>query len=83
MPFITLVPPREATGELADAYQYLKVVGGDRGLIPKVVHLFSPRPASVRRMIRGWELIMWAGEEPRPVRELVAASVSRLNDCHY
>jgi alkylhydroperoxidase family enzyme len=34
-------------------------------------------------MIRSWELTLWEGEEPRQRRELVAAAVSRLNDCHY
>jgi hypothetical protein len=34
-------------------------------------------------MIRSWELIMWAGDEPRQDRELAAAAVSRFNNCHY
>jgi hypothetical protein len=37
----------------------------------------------MRRMIRAWELAMWAGDEPRARRELIAAAVSRLNDCHH
>lgn len=53
------------------------------GRVAQVVQIFSLRPASMRRMIRAWELAMWAGDEPRVARELVAAAVSRLNDCHY
>jgi alkylhydroperoxidase family enzyme len=53
------------------------------GLVAQVVQVFSLRPASMRRMIRSWELAMWLGDEPRASRELVAAAVSRLNDCHY
>jgi len=52
-------------------------------LVAGVVQVFSLRPASMRRMIRSWELAMWVGGVPRANRELVAAAVSRLNDCHY
>ncbi len=52
-------------------------------LVAGVVQVFSLRPASMRRMIRSWELAMWVGDVPRADRELVAAAVSRLNDCHY
>lgn len=82
MPFIATVPPAKATGETAAAYRELARVSG-AGMVAQVVQVFSLRPASMRRMIRGWELAMWVGEEPRAQRELVAAAVSRLNDCHY
>ena len=80
--FIDVIPPRRAAPDLRATYRYLGEIGGG-GPVPKVVTLFSVRPASMRRMLRGWELMMWAGEEPRQGRELVAASVSRFNDCHY
>ncbi|HKA28524.1 MAG TPA: carboxymuconolactone decarboxylase family protein [Candidatus Binatia bacterium] len=82
MPFIPTIPPGRATGELADAYGYMRDVAG-ASMIANIVQVFSLRPASMRRMIRAWELAMWAGDEPRATRELVAAAVSRLNDCHY
>jgi alkylhydroperoxidase family enzyme len=82
MAFIATIPPGRATGETAAVYRYMEEVGGTR-LIGKIVQLFSLRPASMRRMIRSWELTQWVGEEPRPTRELVAAAVSRFNDCHY
>jgi hypothetical protein len=34
-------------------------------------------------MIRSWELAMWMGDEPRQVRELIGAMVSRINQCVY
>jgi hypothetical protein len=80
--FIEIVPPGRATGATAAAYAYMAEVGG-RDLIAKIVQMFSLRPASMRRMIRTWELVMWAGDAPRPMREMVAAAVSRFNDCHY
>ena len=82
MPHIATVPPRQATGDTAEVYRELRRMSGS-GLVAQVVQVFSLRPASMRRMIRGWELAMWAGDEPRAPRELVAAAVSRLNDCHY
>jgi hypothetical protein len=56
---------------------------GGAAMIANVVRLFSLRPASMRRMIRTWELSNWVGSEPRTTREMVGAAVSRLNDCHY
>jgi alkylhydroperoxidase family enzyme len=82
MAFITIIPPRKAAGETAAAYRYMADVGGV-AQVAKIVQMFSPRPGSMRRMIRSWELTMWAGDEPRRHRELVAAAVSRLNNCHY
>ena len=57
-------------------------VGGAE-VVANIVRMFSLRAGSMRRMIRTWELVMWMGDEPRAQRELLAASVSRLNDCHY
>lgn len=82
MAFIQVVPPRKATGETALVYRYMAEVGGGN-LVGKIVQIFSLRPGSMRRMIRSWELAMWMGDEPRSTRELVAAAVSRLGDCHY
>ena len=82
MPFIEVIAPRAATGETRDAYRYMRQVGGG-GMIANVVRLFSLRPATMRRMVRSWELAMWVGDEPRDLRELMAASISRYNDCHY
>ncbi len=80
--FIATIAPARATGETHDVYRYMRQVGGtDR--VAHVVQLFSLRPASMRRMIRSWELAMWVGDEPRSQREFVAAVTSRLNTCHY
>lgn len=82
MAFIRVIPPSRAGGDLAAAYRYMREVGGTAA-VANVVRLFSLRPGSMRRMIRTWELANWVGSEPRATRELVAAAVSRLNDCHY
>jgi hypothetical protein len=83
MPFIKTIPPDKATGETARVYQYMAEVAGLENKVPKIVQVFSLRPASMRRMIRNWELALWVGDEPRAVREMVGAAVSRLNQCQY
>ena len=82
MPFIKVIEPKAATGETKEAYRYMRQVGGGP-LVANVVKLFSLRPDTMRRMVRSWELAMWMGDEPRSMRELMAASISRYNDCHY
>jgi hypothetical protein len=79
---IATVSPRVATGETRAVYQTMREVAG-AGRVARIVQLFSLRPLSMRHAIRGWELAMWTGAEPRPPREFVGAAVSRLNDCHY
>ncbi len=83
MSFVQMIPPDEATGETKDVYQYMAQVGGSDKKVPKIVQAFSLRPGSMRRMMRLWELGMWIGDEPRELREMIAAAVSRLNSCRY
>jgi len=83
MAFIRVISPREAAGDTADVYRYMREVMGGFDRAARIVQMFSLRAGSMRRMVRSWELSMWCGEEPRANRELVAAIISRLNDCHY
>jgi hypothetical protein len=83
MPFIEVISPARATGEVAEVYDYMAEVAGGFQQVAKIVQVFSLRAGSMRRMIRTWELIMWVGKEPRANRELVASMVSRFNECHY
>ncbi|MGD2270963.1 MAG: carboxymuconolactone decarboxylase family protein [Desulfobacterales bacterium] len=82
MAYIEIIPPGRATEETAEAYNLAVRVTQSR-LIPKIVQIFSLRPATMRMMIRKFELTMWSGNVPRQFRELVAAAVSRCNNCHY
>jgi len=83
MAFIRVIPPAQATGETAVAYRYVRQMLGGFDRAARIVQLFSLRAGSMRRMVRSWELAMWCAQEPRAERELVAAVISRLNDCHY
>ncbi len=82
MSYIATIAPGRATGDTAAVYGEARRLAGTP-LIANIVRLFSLRPASMRFMIRGWELGMWVGDAPRTTRELIGAMVSRLNDCHY
>jgi hypothetical protein len=82
MAHIEIISPGRATGETAEVYQHAVRVTKSR-LIPKIVQIFSLRPATMQMMIRKFELTMWAGTVTRQSRELVAAAVSRFNNCHY
>ena len=82
MPFIKIISPREAAEELYDVYKYASNVAGIN-MVAKIVQIFSLRPASMQRMVRMWELLMWMGTVPRQYRELTAAAVSRFNNCPY
>ena len=82
MAYIRTISRSEGGPELAAAHASMREVGG-ASMVANIVRLFSQRPASMRRMIRSWELAMWVGDEPRSTRELVAAMVSRINQCVY
>jgi len=82
MPFIKIITPREADEKLYDVYKYASNVAGIN-MVAKIVQIFSLRPASMKRMVRMWELLMWMGTVPRHNRELTAAAVSRFNNCPY
>jgi len=82
MAFIKTISPNKATGETKEVYNYMaEVAGHDR--VAKIVQIFSLRPGSMKRMVRQWELAMWKGSVPRQSREVVAAALSRFNNCHY
>lgn len=82
MSYIHTATLAEGGPDLKAVHAYMHEVGG-LGVTANIMRMFSLRPASMRRMIRTWELGMWMGEEPRATRELVAAMVSRINQCVY
>ena len=82
MAFIHTIPPSRATGPTAEAYGYMRRMGGTSE-VGKIVQAFSLRPGSMRMMIRSWELSMWVGTQARRDRELLASAISRLNECSY
>jgi len=82
MAFIKIIPPGRAAAAVKNEYQAASQISNS-SLIPKIVQIFSIKPASMRSMLRKFELTMWMGTVPRQSREMVAAVVSRFNECHY
>jgi hypothetical protein len=82
MAYIKTIGPRLASADVREAYRALGAVTGT-ALSPQIVRLFSLRASSMRRMVDNWESAMWVGSPPRASRELLAAMISRLNDCDY
>ena len=82
MAYIETIPRRRATGPTAEAYRQLGQLLG-RAQSPHVIELFSLHPRTMITFVREWELTHWLARSPRTSTELVAATVSRLNECTY
>ena len=75
------IPEDEATGEVADAYRGTKRAWGG---VDHVVQAHSRHPASMRSLMSFYGGLMHGDcrLEPRQ-REMIAVTVSSLNECHY
>ena len=81
MPWITTIPETEATGRLRKAYQAAVSRAGRVFGIVKTMSLAPPILEASMALYRG---VMYAPRGlARRQRELLAAVVSRINDCHY
>lgn len=89
MAYIQVIRPREARGELHDAYaEGTREIGGDRGVAMSmamwnIMQVFSLRPTYVRAITRGFVRSMWGGSLGRLTKEAIAVAVSKANRCHY
>ena len=81
MAHIPYVPYDEATGLLAELYQKY---GADSGGIDNILRIHSLNPRSMRDHV-GLYLHLMRGRSPltKTQREMVAVTVSALNDCFY
>src|SRR4051812_9729775 len=79
MPRIPIVPPEEATGELADAYSALD----DLPIVPTVFQLASIRPDLTRLICDFYPTLFLRGELSRPAKDAIATYVSALNHCSF
>jgi hypothetical protein len=75
------IPPEEASGELAGAYQAVREAGFE--IVPAVFQLAGPRPDIVRNLAETYRLMFHTGKLPRTTKEAVATWVSALNQCPY
>jgi alkylhydroperoxidase family enzyme len=81
MAWIRVIPPQEATGELAEQYKRLQ----DRdGALDNILTVHSLNPASLRTHYDLYKCAMFGSSElSRAQREMVAVVVSVTNRCHY
>ncbi len=81
MPYIRLVPDHEATGRLKRAFD---AATGRAGRVFNIVRTMSPNPPVLDASILLYQRIMFGPSGlSRAEREMVAATVSRANDCYY
>ncbi len=73
------VPSESATGLVAQVYAQAR---RDFGLLPPIP-IHSPDPALLAGMWAVLRETLVAGRVPRPVKEAVAAAISRLNRCPF
>jgi uncharacterized peroxidase-related enzyme len=81
MPFIRIIPPAEAPGELAELYGR---IAGARGAVADVHQAQSLNPAAMAAHFELYKVLMF---RPSPLsraqREAIGVSVSRANGCAY
>jgi alkylhydroperoxidase family enzyme len=81
-PRIRILQEGQAEGELAELYQSLRETFG-MPFVPDVFKLASIRPDLLRVLRDGYRAMFFAGPLPRPVKELIATTVSSANSCEY
>lgn len=81
MPRIRTVPPEEATGALAEAYEEIKEFG--MPAVPTVFQLSSIRPDLADLFARLYRALFGPGELSRSAKEAITTYVSVLNQCPY
>jgi alkylhydroperoxidase family enzyme len=81
MAWIRVIPPGEATGELADFYARVRDASGS---VDHILTVHSLNPASLRTHYDLYRACMYGPSElTRAQREMVAVVVSVTNHCHY
>jgi uncharacterized peroxidase-related enzyme len=81
MPWIRVIGPEEAEGELGEAYGE---VGRSRGKVAGVVSVHSLNPRALKAMMELYMAIMYGESHlSRTQREMIATAVSAANRCGY
>jgi alkylhydroperoxidase family enzyme len=89
MPYIRMIPPREARGGLRRVYEEIRRDMVGRRPVPlgsavvNVMRAFSLRPAFLRAFEQAFLHTMWGGVLRRQAKEAIGVAVSRTNRCHY
>jgi len=80
---LPVVEEADATGEIAEAYQYFREHFG-RPAVPGILKCFSSSPEMLKIIIQlGSTLVFSEGALGRRMKEMIATYVSSLNECPY
>lgn len=81
MAWIRVIPPAEASGELAGYYDRMRE---SDGTVDNILTIHSLNPPSLRAHFDLYKVCMYGPSElSRAQREMVAVVVSADNECHY
>lgn len=81
MAWIRVIPPAEATGELAELYDRLKE---RTGAVDNILTVHSLKPVALCAHYDLYKVVMYGPSElSRAQREMAAVVVSVSNHCHY
>jgi uncharacterized peroxidase-related enzyme len=81
MAWIRVIPPAEATGELAEQYSRMKDADGN---VANILTVHSLNPAALRTHYDLYRAVMFGPSDlSRAQRECIAVVVSVTNRCHY
>ena len=81
MAWIRVIPPAEATGELAEQYSRMKDADGE---VANILTVHSLNPAALQTHYDLYRAVMFGPSElTRAQRESIAVVVSVTNRCHY
>lgn len=81
MAWIRVIPPAEASGELADCYATMRDANGN---VANILTVESLNPTALRAHYNFYKVCMFGPSElSRAQREMVAVVVSTTNRCHY
>ena len=81
MAWIRVIPPAEASGELAQYYDRMREPDGS---VDNILTIHSLNPASLRAHFDLYKVCMYGPSElSRAQREMIAVVVSAANQCHY
>lgn len=81
MAWIRVIPPEEASGELAEFYSRMREPDGS---VDNILTIHSLNPASLRAHYDLYKVGMFGPSElSRAQREMVAVVVSAANRCDY
>lgn len=81
MVWIRVIPPAEATDELAEQYSRMKDADGN---VANILTVHSLNPAALRTHFDLYRAVMFGSSGlSRAQRESIAVVVSVINQCHY